>query len=517
MKIDVIDLEYDNLNFSRSYNQDRYKRGRNLYNRDCVTIENVEKIDSNTVSIKASVDGNYDVYTTKLQITGNVINEFSCTCEDYHKGNLCKHIIATSMEVIEPHNASTVEGQKRLDAQKKADAEKAFQLYMQRKREEEQRREYERKYYYGLQTLDLYKPNKTILSQGNTLDISSIFEKAQLTKNTAKADISTEVRLEPKLEYLDNKTLKLSFKIGQARMYVLKNLQEIYNAYKNQEELEYGKQLRFFVKKENFEEKSRDLLDYIISYGEMVEYSNKFSRYNYSDLSNKEIYLSGDKIEQILDMMPNKGIWVTSYSQGEKIYELTNEKLDMKCQLKKEMVETRTNFWDDEGEETEEYVFRLNISDYEILFSNNFIYIFYKNKIYKMEKNNELEKIFDIFSRNEEVLIPEDKIDEFKKFVLPKIKNFTDIGMFDSITQESSIVNDLASKILLDVDENGNIMLELKFCYGEYEFNILEKDYEKIVEDNNIIRDIPNESAVLKRIFEDGFVYIMYSSVLVYG
>ena len=281
MKIDVIDLEYDNLNFSRSYNQDRYKRGRNLYNRDCVTIENVEKIDSNTVSIKASVDGNYDVYTTKLQITGNVINEFSCTCEDYHKGNLCKHIIATSMEVIEPHNASTVEGQKRLDAQKKADAEKAFQLYMQRKREEEQRREYERKYYYGLQTLDLYKPNKTILSQGNTLDISSIFEKAQLTKNTAKADISTEVRLEPKLEYLDNKTLKLSFKIGQARMYVLKNLQEIYNAYKNQEELEYGKQLRFFVKKENFEEKSRDLLDYIISYGEMVEYSNKFSRYNY--------------------------------------------------------------------------------------------------------------------------------------------------------------------------------------------------------------------------------------------
>ena len=34
-------------------------------------------------------------------IGGNMIKESSCTCEDYNKGNLCKHIIATSMERLQ--------------------------------------------------------------------------------------------------------------------------------------------------------------------------------------------------------------------------------------------------------------------------------------------------------------------------------------------------------------------------------------------------------------------------------
>ena len=43
-----------------------------------------------------------------------MITDSSCTCEDYKNGNLCKHIIATSMEVIEPHNANTKEGKRKL-------------------------------------------------------------------------------------------------------------------------------------------------------------------------------------------------------------------------------------------------------------------------------------------------------------------------------------------------------------------------------------------------------------------
>ena len=34
--------------------------------------------------------------------------------------------------------------------------------------------------------------------------------------------------------------------------------------------------------------------------------------------------------------------------------------------------------------------------------------------------------------------------------------------------------------MLLDTDDNGNILLELKFCYENKEFNILEKNYLKM-------------------------------------
>lgn len=73
------------------------------------------------------------------------------------------------------------------------------------------------------------------------------------------------------------------------------------------------------------------------------------------------------------------------------------------------------------------------------------------------------------------------------------------------IAKEGLIVNKLASKVLLDADDQGNIMLELKFCYLDYEFNILENSHKDYVKQNNIVRDIPAEKEVIKRIFMDGF------------
>lgn len=87
---------------------------------------------------------------------------------------------------------------------------------------------------------------------------------------------------------------------------------------------------------------------------------------------------------------------------------------------------------------------------------------------------------------------------------MPKMKVETE-NLPAEIVQDGVIANKLASKILLDADDNGNILLELKFCYGENEFNILDPKYKYYVMEKNIIRDIPKETEVVKRIFIDGF------------
>lgn len=509
MIIDVVDLNFEILNFSRRYDPSRYKRGRSLYNRALITVRNVDKKDEKNYTIEASVEGNYDRYTTTLTITGNMIKESTCTCEDYYNGNLCKHIIATSMEVIEPHYASTREGRKKIEEKEKEEARKRLEEIRIRQEQERKRRQYENKYYSGLRTIELYKKISSERT-ANTLDLTELYEETNELKKRNTGELATAVKLEYYAEIENSETLKLSFKIGQTRMYVLNNISEFYQAYQNETELYYGKQLRFIPKRENFTEDSQEIFDYIIKYAEMIDYNNRYNDYRMASSFHKAIYMTGDNINKFFDLNKNKGLLLHSYYNGDSKYEFTDQKLDICCILTKEKVQIPNyDYWyEDNVEESEEYVLRLNMQEYSVLVSNTKIYIFYQNKIYTMEKNENLTKLFGLFERQDQILIPEDRLDDFKEYVVPKIKYLKTENLPSEIVKEGLVVDQLASKILLDVDDKGNIMLELKFCYLDYEFNILENEYQTYVKQNNIIRDVPAETEVIKRIFIDGFELI---------
>ena len=506
MIIDVVDLNFEILNFSRRYDPSRYRRGRNLYNSGLITVISVDKKDEKNYTIKASVEGNYDRYTTTLAITGNMIKESTCTCEDYYNGNLCKHIIATSMEVIGPHYASTKEGRKKLEEKEKEEVRKRLEEIRIQQEQEGKRRQYENKYYSGLRTIELYQKNSNERT-AHTLDLTELYEETKELKKRNTGELATAVKLEYYAEIENSETLKLSFKIGQTRMYVLNNICEFYQAYQNESGLYYGKQLRFIPKRENFTEDSQEIFDYIIKYAEMIDYNNRYNDNRMANSFHKSIYMMGDNINKFLDLSKNKGLWVHSYYNGNSKYEFTDQKLDIACILTKEKVQIPNyDYWyQDKVEESEEYVLKLNMQKYSILVSNTKIYIFYQDKIYTMEKNENLTKLFALFEGQDQILIPEDRLDDFKEYVVPKIKYLKTENLPTEIVKEGLVVNQLASKILLDVDDRGNIMLELKFCYLDYEFNILENEYQTYVKQNNIIRDVPAETEVIKRIFIDGF------------
>ncbi len=507
MIIDVVDLKLETLNFTKKYDFARYRRGTTIYNNGLVEVKSVNKKDEKSYFIEASVEGNWDTYRTTLEIKGNTIKQSTCTCEDYYGGNLCKHIIATSMEVIEPHYASTKEGKKRFEEKKKEEERKRVEEIQKRQEEERKKREYQRKYYSGLRTIESYRQNSRQRST-NTLDLVELYETITEMKNKKAGELATSIKLEYNAELSDTETLRLSFKIGQTRMYVLNNIGEFYKAYKNESELCYGKQLRFIPKRENFVEESKEIFDYIIKNAQMMEYREKYSNYTMLSSLNKVIYATGDNIDEFFSINKNKDIVLNSYYGNEK-YEFTNQKLDITCVLTKEKVEIPIyDYWYYENgdvEENEEYVLKLNIGEHSILYSNKKIYIFYQNKIYAMDKDKNLVNVLNMFEKQGNILIPEDRLEEFKDVVLPQIKFFKTENLPENIAKEAFVVNKLASKILLDVDDNGNIMLELKFCYMDYEFNILESGYKTYVKENNIVRDIPAETEVIKRIFMDGF------------
>ena len=507
MNIDVTDLELDTLQFRRKYDTGRYRKGIELHRHGFATVDIVDRLEAKKYNIRATVDGNYGVYTTTLQINGNMITEATCTCEDYRKGNLCKHIIATSMEVIDPHYANTKEGRKKLEKKRIEEEKKRLEELRRQQEEERRKREYQEKYSKGINLIESYKEKQGFIGNAENLDILQIYDETKMMKTQKTSELATNIKLEATMELNDDRTLSITFRIGQSRMYVLNSISSFYEAYKEKEEIYYGKQLRFIPKRENFSEDSKWLFDYIIQYAEMMEYYKSLDRYLISSSIGKEILIKGDKIDEFLKMIPDRKILFHCYYEKSELCEITDEDLEISYTIKKEKIKIRSNYsyWNEEKEKiSEEYVLRINISDYLVFYSNKYIYIYYDGKLYKKERDIKLAKIFDMMRNSNFVLIPEDRLEEFKQFVMPQIHIETD-ELQEEFVKEGLVVNKLASKVLLDLDDEGNILLELRFCYMDNEFNVLENGYEEYVKKHNIVRDIPAEKEVIKRIFLDGF------------
>lgn len=167
MIVDVIDLNFKFLNFRKQYDNARNYRARRLYEGEYVNIKSVTQNGDDKYLVKASVDGNYDLYDVELNIGNRVVTEATCTCADYDNGFICKHILATSMEVIDPHNATTEDGKRRL-MQKRMEEERKRQEEIKRQQEIERKRMiYRRKYSNCLEAIEQFK-------QLNNFDINEI-------------------------------------------------------------------------------------------------------------------------------------------------------------------------------------------------------------------------------------------------------------------------------------------------------------------------------------------------------
>lgn len=281
-------------------------------------------------------------------------------------------------------------------------------------------------------------------------------------------------------------------------MYILKDIDEFCRAFSYENIIEYGKNLKFIAKEENFAEDSRELLKFILDYGQILKYNEKFKEryyYNKNSSSNKTMYIFDARIDKFISVIKDRTIIVYNYQGKFDEYKVTQKNININLDIKK-------------IEENNDYEIMINLNNYEIINTSKKIYIFYNKEIYVIDKkqNKSLENLLEMFENDKSILVPNDKIEEFQKYVLPEIgEYFNGQNLPEKIVKEGMVTDNLASKIYLDLDEKDNVILELKFCYLNYEFNILDKDYKSYVKKNNIVRNVIEEREVLKRIFLDGF------------
>lgn len=324
--------------------------------------------------------------------------------------------------------------------------------------------------------------------------LNTFLEVNKKDKQTIESGTSN-IKLVPIFLYTDtDKKLKLEFKIGNKQLYKILNLPEFFDRMLNEEEYKYGNTLEFIHKEESFEDSAKPLLKFLMKYAEIIKYTNEANNnYGYygRNFNVSNIIISNTGLDEIFEILKNKTV-IFQTTKGEEKVQFINEPIDIKFILEKP----------NDGEYS--LTPNIDVYGYEIFYGKEYSYFLVSNKLYKCSKkteNNDI-KLLDIYKRNytNSIIFNENNIRNFFSIVVPKIKQNFIVKNMEKEQLEVYMPKDLYVKMYLDYNEKGYILADIKFCYGEVEFNPIENVQLEIV------RNVEQENKVLDTFVNTGFM-----------
>ena len=306
------------------------------------------------------------------------------------------------------------------------------------------------------------------------------------------------INIEPYLIYDKfSNDMKVEFRIGDKRMYKIKDLSEFYDRMLNNSFYRYGDKLQFIHTKRAFNVKSQELLEFILKYAEIIKYANSNSNNQYKyygqTLSETSIMLSNTGLDDLFEILKGKTV-----------------------KMKKDTVETEVTFIDENPKleftlnqiEKEEYTITPNVDIFHmnVLRGKKHKYILQENSLYRMtpEYINTNFRLWQSFRENyvSELHLQKKDLVQLFSIVIPKVKNAIKMGNVEESEIEILRPKELGIKVFLDFDENDYIIADIKFCYDTFQFNPL--DEKKKIE---IPRNIVEEAKALNIFRQTGFMF----------
>ena len=148
----------------------------------------------------------------------------------------------------------------------------------------------------------------------------------------------------------------------------------------------------------------------------------------------------------------------------------------------------------------------INIFDIAIIRGKNYTYLLDKNKFYKCTKEFEKStlKLLELFRQNylTEVMLGKEDLSKLFSIIVPKLKKSIEIQDLSEEEIEKYKPQELVVKVYLDFEENDYLVADVKFCYGENEFNPLDEKHEV-----KIPRNMIQETKALNLFRKTGFMF----------
>ena len=443
-------------NLSIDAGEARRQKAKAYHEQGRVEITNVEYENSRNFEISGIVIGS-ESYKTYVSVHDGEVSDITCECQDYyHYYGVCKHTLATILAFSE----DTKKEIKHTD-----------------------------------------KTTKVINPYRNFKQMVATFYQEEIEEMDQEEPIQGKqkgtIKLEPKIIY--DKflgSMKVEFKIGEKKMYKIKNLSEFYTRMLEKEDYQYGEKLKFTHTREMFEEQSQSLLDFILRYAEMIKYanSNANSHYRYygKALSETCIVLGNSGMDDLFAVLDGRKVLLQRDYLTEEI-ELTQEQPNITFQLKKR--------------EDDQYVIIPNIDIFHvnIIKGKIYQYILDHEKLYRCTKEFEQTtlKLLMIFRQNymTEVLLGKEELASLFSIVIPKVK---DAIVVEGLTEEEIEQHQpkaLEIKVYLDFDDNDFLVAGVNFIYDTNEFNPLNETLKL-----DFPRDMVKETRALNVFRKTGFM-----------
>ena len=308
-------------------------------------------------------------------------------------------------------------------------------------------------------------------------------------------DGTSSIKLVPIFLYNDtDKKLKVEFKIGNEQLTKINNLPDFFERMLNREKYKYNNVLEFIHEENAFEEQSRPLLKFLLKYAEIIKYANDVNN-NYAhygrNFNVNNVVLSNTGLDELFEILKGKTVEFETKTGDRKI-QLIDEPIDIKFILEKS------------DENTYCLTPNIDVYGYDIFYGKNYSYFLIDNKMHKClpkVENRNLE-LLEVYKKNytQSIIFNENNLRNFFAIVVPKIKDNFEIKKIDKEQIEKYMPKDLYVKIYLDYNEKGYIIADVKFCYGNVEFNPIKNV------NLEITRNAIQENEVLDTFVQTGFM-----------
>ena len=440
----------------------RYSKALNYAKEKRVTITNVEYENKNNFALFADVKGNKNTYNVFIKVEDGEIKDIKCSCLDNAQNYCtCKHILATMIEFID--NAVYEKLCKNQVVQQKNQSDNKMD----------------------------HRGFKQLIKAFYNTEVDTSEEKEKTVKDNKNVKIIPSIIFD---SYY--KEIKVEFKLGTDKFYKIKSLSDFYTSMLNKESVKYGNKLEFIHTKENFARDSLPILEFILKHAEIIKYVNSSGnagyRYYGKVLSDNCIILSNTGLDEFFEIVKGKKLEINQDGENGMISFIPGTP-NIKFKL--------SEIADGEFE----LVQKEDIFEYYVLEGKEYIYVILNDFIYRCNKNykNTVIKLLDIYKKNfiREIRFNKKELPDFFSLVLPKMKEYIDVSSIDTEKLKDYIPKDLVVKMFLDFDKNNYIIAELKFVYGDIEFNPL--DLEKFPK---VARNVIQESNCLNMCRKTGFL-----------
>jgi SNF2 family DNA or RNA helicase len=299
----------------------------------------------------------------------------------------------------------------------------------------------------------------------------------QLNSQKTRIDLSVSLTL---YKSVNIDCLKVEFKIGTKRMYVLKNLKDFVNAKNNYMEIEYGKEFIFNPYEQEFSEEDNKIIDYINNLIQMDLFINKYP-YGGTLVNGKYLNIIDGNFVGFLELCINKGVEV----EGE-IVKILKEDMPLKFTVS--------------NEAQEEYSISLE-GDTPKSLNSKFDVFLYRGNIYLPSKKQceNLKVFYSKLKHKKAIKFKKKSNMELFNKVIPALERISEEVILDD-TIKNVVKNELKSEFYLD-SKGSQVFLEVKLKYGNEALDFFKNNTEKI-----IIRDTDNEEKILQAINKLNFL-----------